>query len=884
MASYNENYSNFVNDLIYVRNTGDFNSFVSAILEADKLKITTEEAKAFIIQLAFDALGVGEQSDVVLCSLRLLDGYQKLKGVTERRVAYMEETNYLGKKISPNRSESASGARSIKEKSKDLIQEENGYYQLMENYFVRIVDRKAYLENAIKTYLSPATGQSRIRRARLPKPSYRIGKPMPINNLPLENGWFMGREDVLEAISDKFANGERILLLHGMGGAGKTQVALRYAYAHSDDYDEIAWIDASSRLTLEKSCRNYLHKVDPCFAESIESALDSRFLSYFEFNRRYLLIYDNADYLDDDINDSGESLRTVLESYIPKIGGNILITTRCNGNFHGAGDIAVPIFDISTAATYLAKRTGLPADNVAEELAEKLGCLPLALEYAAAYIKTQNISYQGYIDKWKRNGAKLFDQDYAVMTVRRAFHITLDKLGDSNPEMQAVVQLLQICSVWSSNTIRLDLMYETDFELPEPLEAMLSDEISRDELVHRAMQYSLIQRDGEHLLMHPLLQEVIRDEMTDSIRTIWLDISFRKLFESKCNNTASIVQYYKSFTHNSHGVVEINESDEADLLDAIINLKFVIELIIKYHSREKLTKIIDDFMPWADMAINHRIDEYYMVYPTKMGLLDLELIPMMDKLGTLRNKANDDYRHMDYMAMMANACLCCGKYEMAVNYTNAFLDISFLWIKQNNRNLHGWLLTCDQVFGQTLNFGSEELLKRIFSLRCICVSKLYGNNETIYDYFRTAIGDEDFYSHVSLSIGRPIMFKTIKEPENGGFLSAENNFAIYVTDGTYNVLTPWGHHENCIAIMDVYFETVIEAEKRLPEILLNPTTDWRVIALPEDLCKKRELESFLNKLNAICNMPHIMCSEEIGLSTERQILSHYQRKEDVDAL
>lgn len=798
----------------------------------------------------------------MLCSLRLLDGYQKLKGVTERRVAYMEETHYLGKKISLNRSESASGARSIKEKSKDLIQEENGYYQLMENYFARIADIKAYLEKAIKTYLSPLTGQSHVRRARLPKPSYCIGKPMPVNNLPLENRRFIGREDVLEAISDKFANGERILLLHGMGGVGKTQIALKYAYAHSDDYDEIAWIDVTSQISIQKSCQDFLQKLNPSLAQATGEAMRSVFLSHFERGRGWLIVYDNADYLDDKDRGSSEGMQTILESYIPKNAGHVLITTRCNADFYGSDDIEVKTFSAETAMAYLAKRTRLIPDDFAERLIERLGYLPLALEYAAAYIRTQQISYEDYIKKWDRNGTRLFDKsNYAEMTVRQAFHITLDKLERSTPEMQAVVQLLQICSVWSSNTIRLDLMYGTEFELLAPLEQMLSDEISRDELVHRVMQYSLIQRDGDHLLMHPLLQEIIRDEMADDIRTTWLDISFQKLFESKCKDIYSyIVDDCNDLTNIScEDFDENNESqinNETILFDTIINLGSVIGHIIRYVSPEAYIDRLDDYVLWAYRIIRDRDDEYYMMYPEKMDFLDLALLSIVDTVRHAPSKViawNQPWTD----AMMANACQCCGEFDKAVKYTDIFLTT----VISSARNLTegqttvltNYVLLCDQVFGQSLNFGSSELLSSIFSVRRTLISMLHqaGN-----DYRSTVDLDAIFYSRLSETINHSVIFKSLKEPTKGENIRVDANYDIYVTaEGMH--ASSWEWYKNRLPIADEWFETIEEAESKLPIILANSTTDWQMIVLPWSTYDSDIQRAFFSMLRSKHNYPLI---------------------------
>lgn len=75
-----------------------------------------------------------------------------------------------------------------------------------------------------------------------------------------ENPLFTGREDVLEDIDDILAskNGYALakVVLLGIGGVGKTQIARRYAYAYQDNHSSISWINAK---TLETTYASFLN-------------------------------------------------------------------------------------------------------------------------------------------------------------------------------------------------------------------------------------------------------------------------------------------------------------------------------------------------------------------------------------------------------------------------------------------------------------------------------------------------------------------------------------------------------------------------------------------------------------------------------------------------
>ncbi len=64
------------------------------------------------------------------------------------------------------------------------------------------------------------------------------------------NKFFTGREEILDRLLTNFNDGETVQALSGLGGIGKTQTALEYAYRHRQDYKVVLWANANSRETL----------------------------------------------------------------------------------------------------------------------------------------------------------------------------------------------------------------------------------------------------------------------------------------------------------------------------------------------------------------------------------------------------------------------------------------------------------------------------------------------------------------------------------------------------------------------------------------------------------------------------------------------------------
>lgn len=575
MSKQNPDDSLFLNNLVNAREMDIQAGFVRDILEDGRIKtpVSGEDARAFLIHLAVDTFGTNQQSDIVLCSWGLLHGYDTIPGVVERRAKYLTESIFRPKKVQEKSTASSDTERSLEDRAKDLSKLEKKLYAQIEKKYDAISDKQAFLQAARQAYLRKVPGYKGVMRVKLPMPSYPVQNPLPLNNLPMKKRSFIGREEILDALSDNYADGERVQILAGMGGVGKTKIALQYAYHYADSYGAIAWIDARNTQTMHGSCKSFLQKCYPDQPLSEVEDVRRSFLTYFEQSSNWLIVYDNADYIDEE-NARAKQMKRDLEGRIPVGNGHILITTRCRRNFLGARIIPVRVFSPELALSYLEMQTGQKIDDDARLLAKKLGYLPLALEYVSSYIR-QNTTYRGYLDLWQENGMELFDQndaDYAEQTVRQAFQITLDKLNSDAPteDTLALIKLLKLCASWDADYIPLDqyLEYMDEYKTrqaegiraiiacPEKncfytpgfdgifvklrylevaldgsykveylsgerkgeievwggerlLDKILRNPLKRDRLIERAAAYSLVDWDKQRIRMHPLLRQII---------------------------------------------------------------------------------------------------------------------------------------------------------------------------------------------------------------------------------------------------------------------------------------------------------------------------------------------------------------------------------------
>ncbi|RPB24582.1 hypothetical protein L211DRAFT_837514 [Terfezia boudieri ATCC MYA-4762] len=201
---------------------------------------------------------------------------------------------------------------------------------------------------------------------------------------------FTGRAGALKFLEDNFFGKEqqqrqRRAVLHGLGGAGKTEIALKFSEEHLDRFDSIFWVNASSDHTVQESFRD----IADCLKVSgrhLVTAVKHRLASLSDYN--YLLIFDNADNL------------SSLATYLPGgRHGNILVTSRDPRTRDIVGGVNKYTFEVdkmsqADACDLLRRAAMLSPEDITEPetekavraIAEKLGYLALAIDQAGAYI------------------------------------------------------------------------------------------------------------------------------------------------------------------------------------------------------------------------------------------------------------------------------------------------------------------------------------------------------------------------------------------------------------------------------------------------------------------------------------------------------------------
>jgi tetratricopeptide (TPR) repeat protein len=330
-------------------------------------------------------------------------------------------------------------------------------------------------------------------------------------NVPNRNADFTGRDAILEKLHEDLG-GERpaVVLaraLYGLGGVGKTQVALEYAHRYQADYDLIWWIPAEQpqgiSLALAELADRLGFQTSDNAAEAATAALE-------RLRRgaagRWLLVFDNAD----DPRD--------LEPYLPTGSGHVVITSRNHAWSHRAVPLEVGIFTRNESVAHLMSHVPGLDPRDAEKISAAVGDLPLAIEQAAAWLAETGMPAALYVERLTTQVTSALGLnkpfDYAL-PVAATWNLSLDRLRQRSP---AAVRLLQILAFCSPEPISMTLLYSREMNASLlPFDQALSEPLMLGRVIGELSRLALVKVDqgSNSLQIHRLVQAVIRSQMTE---------------------------------------------------------------------------------------------------------------------------------------------------------------------------------------------------------------------------------------------------------------------------------------------------------------------------------------------------------------------------------
>ncbi len=358
-------------------------------------------------------------------------------------------------------------------------------------------------------------------------------------NIPFRrNPFFTGREPIFTQLHRLLHAGTTTALsqppaISGLGGIGKTQTAVEYAYRSRDSYPFVLWVQANDHETLLLNFVALARLLNLPERDAQEQQMVVHALKrWFETHSGWLLIFDNADDL------------AMVRDYLPEgTKGHTLLTTRAQAMGGLAHKVELDTMEPEEGAELLLRRAGIITEDVTLERASTadraaalkivraMDGLPLALDQAGAYIEETKESLTNYLSIYQQQRAALLNRRGGLVpghpdSVATTWSLAFEHVEGANP---AAIELMRFCAYLSPDAIPEELISEGAPHLGPVLQPVAADRNKLNAALAELLKYSLIRRDAttHTLTIHRLVQAVIKDEMDEETQRHWAERAVR---------------------------------------------------------------------------------------------------------------------------------------------------------------------------------------------------------------------------------------------------------------------------------------------------------------------------------------------------------------------
>ena len=361
----------------------------------------------------------------------------------------------------------------------------------------------------------------------------------------LRNHFFTGRDDILSELHTRLTESSAVAItqvqsINGLGGIGKTQTAIEYAFRHYYDepcYEYVFWVNADD-LTFQSSFAEIADQLALPVPEDAQDQQIKAVNRWLATHSGWLLIFDNVENPE------------LLQDYIPSNpSGKVLITSRLSvlDMLNVVDPLVLDEFSLDVAIEFLFKRTrherNEETEAAAEALAKELGGFPLALEQAGAYLyNNKAVGFGAYLRRYREKGLNELNQRLAATgkypeSVIKTWDINFEVIQEKH---DISARFLEFSSFVAPDNIPHNLYlviihsifteycgYKKDID--EFIDEQNGAEgllVLSEELLEPLRRYSLIKALPEKFSysIHRLVQAVLRDRISLENTAIWLKI------------------------------------------------------------------------------------------------------------------------------------------------------------------------------------------------------------------------------------------------------------------------------------------------------------------------------------------------------------------------
>jgi tetratricopeptide (TPR) repeat protein len=500
---------------------------------------------------------------------------------------------------------------------------------------------------------------------------------------------FTGRQEQLHQIATAIK--QEIVVISGLGGVGKSELAIKYAREHYDKESSVIWIGAETQQSLKRSFRELAFKLKIPTAESVDGKQEERNIKYVArevyecfYGMKSLFIFDNAEVSED----TKEFFPSSTPPGYDK--PHVLVTSR-ERDWEIIGEkiktVNLGQFSPEEAEKFVKDVLKIEEGSQKEDigkLTKELQYFPLALRQAVAYIDdmSKKVKRRGgegfkisdYLEKYNQQASSLLNfRDYSTGVVSTTWAITIDRISGDQENGTDAMDVFNIMAYLDPDTIKIE----------EVFLKLISDEDKLWGAVELLNRYSMINlENGGASNIHRLVQKVTRIRLVENHEEGKVLQKALKLFKDNINSgnvshAVSVCRHIIDFSGNE-AVGEYREliKEFGSLPSEIIN-KFGADARYQeaYSFRVEILQLLKSTLGNDDLDIlSLENNAAYILY--RQGKYDEALTAYEGVLEERKKKLG--LTHPDTLSTMSSKATVLnnqGKYEDALQILHTVYEI-----------------------------------------------------------------------------------------------------------------------------------------------------------------------------------------------------------------
>jgi|GEM_PF-1125219 len=481
-------------------------------------------------------------------------------------------------------------------------------------------------------------------------------------NSPFLPGHYIKREQQIKAIWEKFKNPlNKMVGIFGLGGVGKTFLAIDYFHDPKRPYDFKAWFHAESPSLIKASYIELGEKYNLFSPRMSDELKINEVKQWIENRGKVLLVYDNAPNMES------------IEKFIPQ-NVQVIITSR---NYKVPNSVKIDVMSkeealqllIKNVPQYLKKEKNFKED--AEKLVEILNYIPLAISQAAGYITENIMPLSKYLRLYATERDNLLSSDIMPLgTKHEPIYVTWDLSLDAikkEPEGKKITELLNFISFCYNKDIPKPLLIYLLFNKVDN-----KTEVKFNKLIGVLRQYSLVNIQGETLTIHQLVSHWIRDKVKKNSRSYYISklkeaveniypkdlkrsySSFNEMPKEKIHKLSSLVPHIEELLKKEYYLKSEKEKAELYILAAgayyaassLEKSKSILKKMLHLKAKKKEgSESIKEEKTLYNLAFIYQrqgnylkaqnlLEKALMIYEKKYGDYSLESLQTLELLAT----------------------------------------------------------------------------------------------------------------------------------------------------------------------------------------------------------------------------------------------------------